>query len=118
MKTFSEFLTKAPLNESRLAGPNDYIRRDDVERILSTMKPGLVVQFFTKVEAGILQYLQTTLGRNVTDTKITKHDIQGFMFAGGQIRVLVGRVDYTYMSLDDRQIHRGQIKNEEIWINI
>ena len=120
MKTFSEFVSKNTLTESRVAGPEDYVSLHTVNEILSTAKQGLAIQFFTKVQAGILQYLQDTINARgeASDIKLTNYDIKGMLFKGGGVRLLVDKIDYSFKSSVDGQQHRGQIKNDEIRISV
>ena len=119
MKTFKDYVTDAwqesleSLDEAKMY-KSDYLSDDDVRRI-AVFTGGSWNKFEKRVNDGITQYLELTLD-GAKNIKLDRVDINGYLVATAQSRLWVKRIQYTFEIDGDR--HTGEIKNQEIWVNL
>ena len=111
MKSFNQFMNEAKFTTDQ------YLPTSTVDNIINVVG-GNSDRFWKKVEKGIIDYLNLTVGEggSVQNVRLVKHDINGVMFSSGQVRLWVNEVTYTF-DIDKTQ-QKGGFRNQEIWINI
>lgn len=114
MKTFKDYVTGTEsLDEAKMYA-SDYLSDDDI-RLVAHFTGGSWKTFNKRVNDGIEQYIELTLdgAKNIILDKV---DIKGYLITTSQARLWVKRIQYTF-ELDGNR-NTGDIKNQEIWVNL